>query len=143
MSDDVFAALHRDIEERERKGRETYGGAMRTFDGRDTLQDVYEEVLDAAAYLKKRLMEEAVMASIDTCRHCEYLRRLNAEKAEALTKTQAENAALLAALWAVRDAFWDDEDDLGNFVSSIDLADNMIRIVMAALADYDRVTEAQ
>lgn len=54
----VFPELIKDIEERNQKGMESYGKELRIFDGRDTLQDLYEEVLDTAVYLKKLLMEK-------------------------------------------------------------------------------------
>jgi hypothetical protein len=46
-----------DLRERSRKGFEKYGKALLPHDGRDSLQDFYEELLDAAQYVKK-FMEE-------------------------------------------------------------------------------------
>lgn len=56
----VFAALHKDIDARNRKGWETYGKSLETFNGRDSLLDVYEESLDMTVYLKQRLLEDVV-----------------------------------------------------------------------------------
>lgn len=53
----VFEELIKDIQARNEKGRETYGVEMNPFDGRNSLRDAYEEILDCAAYLKKCLME--------------------------------------------------------------------------------------
>jgi hypothetical protein len=47
----------RDLEMRERLGVERYGTALYTRNGRDALQDAYEEVLDLACYLKQELLE--------------------------------------------------------------------------------------
>ena len=46
-----------DIREREKKGFKKYGKALLPNDGRDSMQDLYEELLDAAQYIKK-CMEE-------------------------------------------------------------------------------------
>lgn len=54
---DIFPLVHADLDARNRKGRETYGGTLRPFDGRDTLQDLYEELLDAAMYVRKSMWE--------------------------------------------------------------------------------------
>lgn len=53
----VFDELIKDIQERNEVGRKTYGREMRPFDGRNSLREAYEEILDCAAYLKKCLME--------------------------------------------------------------------------------------
>lgn len=56
--DDVFAAMHDDLRERELRGATTYENPrMLAGDGRDSLQDAYEEALDLAAYLKKLVLE--------------------------------------------------------------------------------------
>ena len=46
-----------DIREREKVGYKKYGKALLPHDGRDSMQDLYEELLDAAQYIKK-VMEE-------------------------------------------------------------------------------------
>ena len=46
-----------DIREREKVGYKKYGKALLANDGRDSMQDLYEELLDAAQYIKK-CMEE-------------------------------------------------------------------------------------
>lgn len=53
----VGEAVIRDMEARIALGKERYGTALQTFNGRDALIDAYEEVLDLAMYLKQRLME--------------------------------------------------------------------------------------
>lgn len=46
-----------DIEERRRLGIERYGTALQPYNGRDTLRDLYEELLDAAMYTRQALFE--------------------------------------------------------------------------------------
>lgn len=56
---DDQALLIQDIEERRQVGIERYGQGHRPFNGRDTLQDLYEEQLDLLVYLRsiKRMAE--------------------------------------------------------------------------------------
>lgn len=54
---DDIAALCADIEERSRIGIEHYGTELMTFNGRDAVRDLYEELLDALVYLKQAQME--------------------------------------------------------------------------------------
>jgi hypothetical protein len=56
---DVFAGVHADLEERNRKGWESYGGPLEAHNGRDPLREAYEEALDLAVYLRWALMERA------------------------------------------------------------------------------------
>jgi hypothetical protein len=57
----VFPELIKDIEARNQLGMKTYHRPLTTFNGRNALLDVYEEMLDACVYLKQRLMEEALI----------------------------------------------------------------------------------
>ena len=50
--EDDQALLIRDIEARRQVGIERYGQGHRPFNGRDTLQDLYEEQLDLLVYLR-------------------------------------------------------------------------------------------
>lgn len=54
---DIFPLVHADLDARNAKGRETYGGTLRPHDGRDTLRDLYEELMDACAYIRKLMYE--------------------------------------------------------------------------------------
>jgi hypothetical protein len=54
----VFKELIEDIKSRDKKGWEIYKKPMTTFDGRNSLQDAYEEALDLVVYLKKFLLEQ-------------------------------------------------------------------------------------
>jgi hypothetical protein len=40
------------------KGIQTYGIPLQAFNGRDALQDLYEELLDACCYLKQYIEEQ-------------------------------------------------------------------------------------
>jgi hypothetical protein len=53
----VFKQVLKDLKSRDRKGWETYGKRMTPFDGRDSLWDAYEELLDLAVYMRKFIME--------------------------------------------------------------------------------------
>ena len=46
-----------DLMERVQKGLDTYGTPLQTDNGRNALQDLYEELLDAAMYIKQKLLE--------------------------------------------------------------------------------------
>jgi len=53
----IWNSVIEDMRKRDEVGREKYGKPLLAFDGRDTLQDAYEEALDMAVYLKKAIME--------------------------------------------------------------------------------------
>jgi hypothetical protein len=57
MSECIHELVRRDLDERERKGLETYGTRLYPGNGRDALQDAYEEALDLACYLKQAMLE--------------------------------------------------------------------------------------
>jgi hypothetical protein len=46
-----------DVEARKAIGIERYGTPLQAFNGRDVLQDLYEELIDAATYTKQALIE--------------------------------------------------------------------------------------
>lgn len=47
------------IEARKQKGLETYGTTLQAFNGRNSLIDALEEVLDSIAYLKQAIEENS------------------------------------------------------------------------------------
>jgi hypothetical protein len=53
----IFPLVHADLRARDEKGRTTYGTELISHDGRDTLRDLYEELLDAAVYVRKAMYE--------------------------------------------------------------------------------------
>jgi hypothetical protein len=55
--DTVLFYVLDDMMRRAEKGQQTYGTLLQTDNGRDALQDAYEEILDAAMYLKQAIME--------------------------------------------------------------------------------------
>lgn len=55
---DVINLVHEDLEKRAKKGVETYGERLTTFNGRCSLTDAYEEALDLAIYLRQTLEEK-------------------------------------------------------------------------------------
>jgi hypothetical protein len=46
-----------DIEARKQVGIQRYGTALQAHNGRDALQDLYEELIDAAMYVKQLMVE--------------------------------------------------------------------------------------
>jgi len=61
MSDettDIATLVQHDIERRAEVGRRTYGERLHPDNGRDALQDAYEEALDLAMYLKQQIVED-------------------------------------------------------------------------------------
>lgn len=55
--DVVLNKVLEDLEERAEFGKDKYDTYLRIFDDRDTLVDLYQELLDATMYCKKLLME--------------------------------------------------------------------------------------
>jgi hypothetical protein len=53
----VLDALQQDISERANMGYIKHGTLLMTYNGRDALWDAYQEVIDAAFYLKQALLE--------------------------------------------------------------------------------------
>ena len=57
MSVEILPIVVEDLAARVNKGFKTYGRRLESEDGRDTLWDAYEEVLDLALYLRKAIAE--------------------------------------------------------------------------------------
>ena len=53
----IVDLVKQDLDERRRKGIETYGTPLRPNNGRDALTDAYEEALDLCCYLRQSLEE--------------------------------------------------------------------------------------
>ena len=53
----IWPLVIADMQARDAIGRERYGTPLRAHNGRDALQDLFEELLDAAAYTRQ-LIEE-------------------------------------------------------------------------------------
>jgi hypothetical protein len=55
---DVSPLLIADIEARNKHGLEKYGRRLQTFNGRDAFIDLYEELVDAAQYVRQVVEED-------------------------------------------------------------------------------------
>lgn len=53
----VWDLVVEDMKHRDHVGRSRYGTPLQPFNGRDALQDAYEEALDLAVYLKQAIVE--------------------------------------------------------------------------------------
>ena len=53
----VFPEVMKDLLQRVAEGNEEYGTPLKTNNGRDALQDAYEEAMDMTLYLKQAIME--------------------------------------------------------------------------------------
>lgn len=53
----IWELVRADMMARDLKGRERYGTPLQAFNGRDALWDAYEEILDAAVYLRQAIEE--------------------------------------------------------------------------------------
>lgn len=56
-SEPIVDLVIKDLQDRKKVGIERYGTPLQANNGRDALQDLYEELLDAAQYIKQ-VMEE-------------------------------------------------------------------------------------
>ncbi len=56
------AQVRADLVQREALGTQRYGTALYPHNGRDALQDAYEEALDLACYLKQAMLERDAAA---------------------------------------------------------------------------------
>lgn len=53
----IVGLVMKDLTDRMIRGVETYGAPLQANNGRDALQDLYEELLDACCYLKQHMEE--------------------------------------------------------------------------------------
>lgn len=77
------------MHERDRIGRERYGVPLTAHNGRDALQDAYEEALDQSVYLKQAMVERDAMLT--------KIKELEAIKDAVLKWTAAVHESTLAA----------------------------------------------
>lgn len=54
---DIQSRVIEDLRRRRQVGIERYGTPLQPHNGRDVLQDLYEELLDAACYVKQAMVE--------------------------------------------------------------------------------------
>lgn len=57
MSTSIWDLVIEDMKGRDILGRERYGRPLTAHNGRDALQDAYEEALDLAVYLRQAIEE--------------------------------------------------------------------------------------
>lgn len=53
----VAEIVLRDIQSRVDAGEQKYGKKLQTFNGRDALWDLYQELIDAVMYLRQAILE--------------------------------------------------------------------------------------
>ena len=53
----IVTLVKQDLDERMKKGIETYGMPLQAWNGRDALQDAYEEALDLCCDLRQAIQE--------------------------------------------------------------------------------------
>lgn len=53
----VWDLVIADMQARDQEGRRKYGVPLQPFNGRDALVDAYQEILDAAVYLRQEIYE--------------------------------------------------------------------------------------
>jgi hypothetical protein len=54
---DIWPMVIKDMEDRNRKGKEKYGTPLQAFNGRKSLVDAYQEALDQVVYLRQEIEE--------------------------------------------------------------------------------------
>lgn len=80
-STDVCELVKADLEARIQKGAKQYGQRLHTFNGRDSLLDAYQEILDLAVYLRQAIEESDKMIKENCpdfslwakCNYCGYM----------------------------------------------------------------------
>lgn len=72
----VLPQVMADMAVRIAKGAKEYGEQLTTENGRDALQDAYEEALDLCMYLKQALIERTGGAGMSHQERCELLNSL-------------------------------------------------------------------
>jgi len=60
--DIVFKAFMKDVEDRAEFGIMKYRTYLKTFNGRNALEDAYQEAIDLCLYLKQCLMENEALS---------------------------------------------------------------------------------
>lgn len=78
--EDIADLVIKDIKKRKIMGKKKYGRPLQANNGRDALQDLYEELIDATQYCKQEMIERDTPAEIEL----EYL--LSLEVARAVLK---------------------------------------------------------
>jgi len=64
---DIFTLVIEDLKERDALGMRQYGQTLQAGDGRDHLIDLYQELLDAAAYIRQEIEERRKIQTLLAC----------------------------------------------------------------------------
>jgi hypothetical protein len=91
----VIDQVMADLQERAEAGKAKYGTYLETHNGRDALWDLYQEILDAAMYVRQSLMERTDDRVIALQQQIEILR-------EGIRNHAAESAQMQQELFRVR-----------------------------------------
>lgn len=75
---DITPLVIADLEARSVLGRAKYGEVLRAFNGRDPLVDLYQEILDAAQYVRQEIEERRRLVQFSTWVAAEADRALKA-----------------------------------------------------------------
>lgn len=57
QTDELIGRVVADMRDRDRVGRERYGTPLTSYNGRDSIVDLYQELLDAAVYARTAITE--------------------------------------------------------------------------------------
>ena len=57
----VWSLVIADMQQRDITGAEKYGTHLQPFNGRDSLVDLYQELLDAVVYVRQKIYEESAL----------------------------------------------------------------------------------
>ncbi len=63
----IWELVIADMHARDATGRQRYGTPLQANNGRDALQDAYEEALDLAVYLRQAIAERTAKPVCDAC----------------------------------------------------------------------------
>jgi hypothetical protein len=97
---EILPMVVADLQARAEHGLAKYGTPLRAFDGRTTMVDVYDEILDAAMYVRKELHEQRVPVSqeaLDLVREALTQRRTGVEADEEEDRAWCARAMALLA----------------------------------------------
>lgn len=83
-----------DLQKRKEFGVQKYGEGLKAHNGRDALQDVYEELLDAAVYIKQCMQENLPARGQPMPQTLDAYRKLANQDLELIEEQKQEIAAL-------------------------------------------------
>lgn len=86
-------AVREDLDTRKQMGIKKYGVALQPSNGRDSLQDAYEEALDLCVYLKNEILRRDSLSADLASAHAE-----NKSLSDRIQRIEADHKATIAAL---------------------------------------------